>query len=318
MSPRSVVRTAVVLLLVGLGFGCGSRNPPPDVAPQPSPGPMSSVPVPDAETGGPDPSPGSTPSSSPAPDITVPTCLTPQPVRFRVLTLNIHAARTNAGRLELDRVAAELSAWRPDVVLLQEVDNGRTRSRLVAQAKVLGNRLGLAWVDGPNRTFRGGLTGNAILSRFPVLAADNHSLPGRRGLIPRGLLQATLEIAGREVEVYSAHLDHASSDARRAQAQAVARILGRSSRPVILGGDLNAVPGTPPVRSLTGAGLVDAWSAVGRGAGHTVPAYSPRRRIDYVLADATFVPVGARVLRSSVSDHRAVLARLSIQAIDCS
>ncbi|MGH3348865.1 MAG: endonuclease/exonuclease/phosphatase family protein, partial [Nocardioides sp.] len=80
---------------------------------------------------------------------------------------------------------------------------------------------------------------------------------------------------------------------------------------------LNAEPGMPAVRVLERIGLVDGWPVVGGDEGLTVPAASARRRIDYVLADETFVPVRSRVLISLVSDHRAVRTTYDLLPRDC-
>jgi endonuclease/exonuclease/phosphatase family metal-dependent hydrolase len=214
-------------------------------------------------------------------------------------------------------VASELRAWDADVVLLQEVDRGRRRSDGVDQARWLGRRLGMDAVFGPGRRTRPGSSGNAVLSRHPVVSSGNRPLPSRPGLFGRGLVRATLDVDGRLVDVFSTHLEHASSRVRREQAAAVVERVRRAARPVVVGGDINAEPGTPPVRRLERAGLVDAWQVAGRGDGLTVPAYAPRRRIDFVFSDASFRPVSADVVLSSVSDHRGVRAELDLLATTC-
>lgn len=265
-----------------------------------APGALLRVPPPDT--------PGSSTPSTQAtgPGSTLSPCPTGDAVRVRVLSLNLHAGRTKAGRLQLGRVAAELRAWNADLVLLQEVDRGRERTGGVDQAQRLARRLGFDVVYGPTRRFRPGSTGNAILSRWPVADLARTALPHVRGAYRRGLVRATVDIRGQEVDVFTTHLDHVSPGLRRAQARAAATAVRQSPRPVVLGGDLNAEPGMPATEALQRSGLVDGWSVVGRDGGLTVPAARPRRRIDYVLADASFVPVRSTVLISLVSDHRAV------------
>lgn len=268
---------------------------------------------------------GDPPSSSPTvappqpsePGGTIEPCPGGDTTRLTALTLNIHAGRTSAGVLDLERIAAELRAWDADVVLLQEVDRGRERSDLVAQARWLGDRLGLGWAYGPTRQLTTGTTGNAVLSRFPVVDARFRSLPRSPGLFRRGLVQLTIDLGGREVDVMSTHLDHVSPAARRAQAAAVASVVRRSDRPVLLGGDLNTEPGLPPLNALARAGLFDPWPVVGSDGGLTVPAADPQRRIDYVLADGSFVPLRSEVLISAVSDHRAVRTAFELLPPDC-
>lgn len=263
------------------------------------------------------PTPSVTPPRPSEPSGTAEPCPRGETTRFTALTLNIHAGRTNVGVLDLERVAAELRAWDADVMMLQEVDRGRERSDFVAQARWLGGRMGLGWAYGPTRRLTTGTTGNAVLSRFPVVDARFRSLPRPPGLFRRGLVQLTIDVGGREVDVMSTHLDHVSPAARRAQAAAVAGVVRRSERPVLLGADLNAEPGLPPLNTLARSGLFDPWPVVGSDNGLTVPAADPQRRIDYVLADDSFVPLRSEVLISAISDHRAVRTAFELLPADC-
>lgn len=286
-----VVAVAVVL----------SRPPAPPLLPGPDP----------------DPAPTRAPEQSTAPGHTLAPCPVREPAKLSVVTLNIHAGRTRAGRLDLPEVARELRAWGADVVLLQEVDRGRERTDFVDQAQWLGEQLGMRAEFAPVRRLQPGTTGNAVLSALPVLGSARHSLPRLPGLMRRGLLRVAVDLAGHRVDMLTTHLDHASPTARRAQARAVARLAGRSGGPTVLGGDLNAVPGMPPLRALARAGLVDAWPVAGLGEGLTVPGAAPRRRIDYVLSSSHFVATDAEVLPSLVSDHRAVRAELMLVPEPC-
>jgi endonuclease/exonuclease/phosphatase family metal-dependent hydrolase len=234
-----------------------------------------------------------------------------------VLSLNLHAGRTKAGVLDLGRIASELRSWNADLVLLQEVDRGRRRSDQVDQTQWLARRLGFEAAYGPTDRSRLGSNGNGILSRWPITDVRLSDLPRARGYFRRGLVRATIDVRGQQVDVFATHLDHASPRLRQAQARAVADAVRRSPRPVLLGADLNAEPGMPAVRVLERTGLVDGWSVVGDDDGLTVPAAAPRRRIDYVLADESFTPVRSRVLISLVSDHRAVRTTYDLLPQSC-
>lgn len=237
---------------------------------------------------------------------------------FTVITFNIHGGLGRGGSRQLDRIAAEIKAWKPDVALLQEVDDGRRRSGGARQAEVLGGLTDLSWVYAGNQQRPdGGPIGNAILSRYPVKEWANIKLPRAGGKEQRGLLHAVLDVQGTEVSVYATHFDHRSSGARLAQARAVVQQMAKDPRPKIVGGDLNATASQPPVRALRAAGLGDAW-AVGQGSGFSAPAARPRVRIDFILHDGWFQPVQSAVLASAVSDHRAVWTRLQLrEELDC-
>lgn len=263
--------------------------------------------------------PPSTPANLPAPP-DVPASLCPQvPLTqpLTALTFNIHGG-LGGGDLNLDRIASEISGWRADVVLLQEIDSRRPRTGGGRQADQLGRWTGMNSVYGGNQGKPGGGTiGNAILSRHPILSSRNITLPRAGGREQRGLLHAVLDVNGLEVSVYVTHWDHASGSARQAQATAVAAAIAADPRPTLVGGDLNTVTGSRPLRTLRRAGLRDAW-AVGTGPGLTVPAGSPRRRIDFILHDEWFTPLQAKVLVSAISDHRAVWSRLELrEELEC-
>ncbi len=238
----------------------------------------------------------------------------PGGVRLTATTFNIHFGKTSTGEPGLARIAREIRAWDPDVVVLNEVDRGRGRSGGVAQAKVLGALTGMRATYGPNRRYGGGWSGNAVLSALPVVRSSNKRLPFVEGTIPRGLLRVTVDVDGVLVDVFATHFENSSPAARRAQARAVARAVTRSSRPFVLGGDLNASPGGVALRVLERARIVDGWGVVGRGDGFTVPARAPRKRIDYLLSDDRAVPLRSEVLLSAVSDHRAVRTVFEVPA----
>jgi endonuclease/exonuclease/phosphatase family metal-dependent hydrolase len=233
-----------------------------------------------------------------------------------VLQFNIHfGVGRDTGGVELVSLASEIEALRPDLVSLNEVDSGAYRSRRIDEAGYLAESTGLRAVYGPNLPWQGGRFGNAILTRFPVVASRNLRLPGVSGLEPRGLLTTTLRIDGATVSFSSVHLSDGPSGrtSRILQARAVAAALRDAPYPTILAGDLNSMPRALPVRILR-QDLLDAQVYGGTGRGDTIPESTPRSRIDYVLYDdhLAVVPGGTRVLPSASSDHRSVFTELAL------
>lgn len=246
-----------------------------------------------------------------------PSCPIVVPHILRVLQLNMHAGIGRSGAVDLAGIAAEIRAVRPDVVSLNEVDSGTVRSGRTDEAAYLGRATGMHAVYGPNVAMRGGgRFGNAILTRFPVVATHNTRLPRTPHTEPRGLLAATLRVGGRPVSFYSVHLTqgHLRGAAERVrEADAVARVIRSSSYPTILSGDLNSRPGDLPVRILRQY-LLDAQQQGGTRPGPTVPEGAPVNRIDYVLYDNHLAPVaGSTEVLPSSSDHRAVLTELVLR-----
>ena len=65
---------------------------------------------------------------------------------------------------------------------------------------------------------------------------------------------------------------------------------------------------SPPLRDF----LSDAWLRSGSGWGATVPEFFPLARIDQIWISRGIQPVSVRVVRVEGSDHRAVIADLSV------
>lgn len=91
-------------------------------------------------------------------------------MQFRLITYNIHKGIGGVDRrYQLQRVIDTLDHYDPDIVLLQEVDDGVPRSKGDRQVDLIADGIGLR-----HRTFQEnvkvqkGHYGNAILSRFPM------------------------------------------------------------------------------------------------------------------------------------------------------
>lgn len=234
------------------------------------------------------------------------------PRRLSVLTFNIHSARAADDSVDLARIEQEIDAWDADVVLLQEVDRGRIWTGRVDMPDVLAEELDMSWTFGSNvQRSPTNQYGTAILSRYPITSYRNTALPAPPGTQQRGLLHAVVDVDGTEVSVYDTHLENTSADARLAQMRTIVPILRADPRPLLFGGDLNSLAGSPMLAAARSV-VADTWPAVGTDAGLTAPAHAPRLRIDYLMYrdgdGGDLAPLRAQVLRSAVSDHRAVRA----------
>lgn len=235
------------------------------------------------------------------------TCVEVAPPRLSAVSFNMHSAwNRDRSSVQLDQIAAEIEATAADFVLLQEVDRNRRWTGSVDQPAYLAEKLGMYYAFGPNvDRGNGNQYGTAILSRYPISAADNTLLPNAGGGQQRGLLHAVVAAYGEQVSLYSTHFEHTSAALRDAQARAVAEVIAQDPNPSLLGGDLNSTPRTSAVATLDRA-LDDSWAVVGTGRGLTHPSPTPRARIDYLMYANGPRPVESVVLASAVSDHLAV------------
>lgn len=300
-----------------------------------SPVPSSSVLVPSspATVPGPkatpvSPTPGSPtmpPTPAPSGAQPLPTSALCRPVmgedELVVVSYNIGSGRWQ-GRNRLPEIAAALRDWEADVVLLQEVQQGRRAPGGVDTAAWLGSALGMHHVFGANvRWGPGALYGTAILSRHPIVESGNTLLPNGRGYQQRGLLHAVVDVEGRHVSVYNTHLQHGRrrTAIRMEQVRTIVRIVAADPRPVIVGGDFNSWPGTP-VMELVRRVVADAWAEAGAGSGDTAPVDQPKVRIDYVMHRG-LEPAHAEVMPAALSQHRALRTAFrttTLASLDCS
>lgn len=223
---------------------------------------------------------------------------------LRVLSWNIHHGQGIDDALDLPRVAGIISSWEPDIVCLQEVDRRTVRAGGVDQAVELGYLLGMESVFHRCIDHQGGEYGDAILTKFKPREVRELQLPGQRE--QRGLIGVVINPGGDPLLVCSTHFDHGRDNPSRVvEARIVADFARESSIPVILAGDLNALPESEVLS------ILSEVFEVPRHPAPTFPADIPERRIDYILS--TKIPgwqlTETRVVPEPLaSDHRPVLA----------
>lgn len=188
------------------------------------------------------------------------------------VTLNTwKGAGDYAARLAL--MAAGLRALRPDLVLLQEVL--AVPAREVQTGETLARALGLHHAHAPARAkprpFAGAVldshSGLSVLSRGPVLAHERVALPGDVADGERIAQVVRIAWGGAPLAVVNLHLTHldGADHLRCRQMEAILAAVADDAA-VLVGGDFNAGPASPPLALLHGVpGRVasDAWAAAG-------------------------------------------------------
>lgn len=157
--------------------------------------------------------------------------------------------------------------------------------------------------------------GNLLLggTRVRLISASRFRLPrsGRRHR--RAVAVAEVEVDGARLTLAGTHL---SLDPLE-RLQQVRRLVTRlSAAPLILGADVNDVPGSAPWTVLT-AVLRDGHATAPRGGAFSFPARDPNRRLDGVFVSPEFVVSGCGVPADLVdparaTDHLPVVADLTL------
>lgn len=247
--------------------------------------------------------------------------LAENPQTLRVLCYNIHYGQGTDGKYDVERLAAVISKAKPDLVALQEVDVGVKRSGRVHEAQRLGKLTGMAVRYGPTQHYQGGLFGNAVLTKLPILDVVIQPLPyteatPEKVTYPRGAIAVTLKgKSGKPLRFVSTHFQHNVAEDRLAEAKAINRLFAGEddNTPTILAGDMNATPDSEPIKT-----LLTRWSnATDEPAAPSAPSRNPRSRIDYVFYRAAphLKLTHAEVIAEEIaSDHRPVLAVFEIMS----
>ena len=169
--------------------------------------------------------------------------------------------------------------------------------------------------------------GGRLLFRYRTwtpLAVRQENGPGGR-VLTEALFRGP---GGRRLYVYNAHFSPFEEKARLEAAALLARMIAtraETSVPVVVTGDLNSVPGSPPLRFLTqddgGPRLTDPFAALGLPSPRTADAYTAHRpgagiRLDFVLFAGALRPLGANAIEDKPdgvypSDHLPVCAVFS-------
>ncbi len=270
-------------------------------------------------------------------------------MHMRVMTYNVHGWRTPGGKPNLEALSRVIRESGADIVGLNEVFHPRVveGGGELPALQALAQGLGFYFVFGPcmrwpaTDTLPESSYGNALLSRWPIIASAAHHLTPIDGLEMRGLLEGRILLPdGRTFTAYVTHLDYTDEANRLVQLRALRSWTVRDrSRPHLVMGDFNAInlwdyagredafaalaaqpmsahmaagtngsakDGPQVVAQMEKAGYVDAFTRFGTP-GQTSFLLSPEpMRIDYIFASAPLLPhiTGCRIL-TEMADYDA-------------
>jgi endonuclease/exonuclease/phosphatase family metal-dependent hydrolase len=241
-------------------------------------------------------------------------------MRFQLITYNIHKGIGGVDRrYRLERIIEALRHYQPDIVLLQEVDEGVPRSNHHRQVDMLGEALGLHHrAFQANVRLRTGAYGNAILSRFPLMDVENIELT-----IPlkkrRQALAAHCRIEGagghqHTLWIINSHLGLAGFERtiqirRILESDLLSRVHHQTA--VIIAGDMNDVWHGQGRRLFVPAGFQAAHGPI-----RTFPAMMPLRALDRIYFRGRLHLHGAHASHTAVarraSDHLPLIAEFEM------
>ncbi|MEZ4676059.1 MAG: endonuclease/exonuclease/phosphatase family protein [Caldilineaceae bacterium] len=255
---------------------------------------------------------------------------------MRILTYNIHGWRTQAGEPNWAAVADVIAASEADIIGLNEVFYPRILPGMAEPAlAALARRLQMHFVFGAclrwpaQDELPADAYGNALLSRWPIIASAAHHLTPKEAdqqamlaeKEQRVLLEArVLRPDTPPLTVYVTHLDHTDEYVRLIQLRAARQWLVRDrNRPHLVMGDFNAISpwdfadrpaayaqlaahekgqnlivddkGPQVIAQMEKHGYVDLLRQLGSaGQQSFIPATDMNLRIDYIFASSALAP----------------------------
>jgi endonuclease/exonuclease/phosphatase family metal-dependent hydrolase len=243
---------------------------------------------------------------------------------LKVMQWNIHKTMGSDGGCNASRTADWIARLGAQVVSLNEVSYysgscSYTADQGATLQSLLQSKTGKTWY----RKFVNGMggssgLGNLILSRYQFSSSSTYLLSYQRGVVQVGIV-----VNGRNVNVFSTHVDYDNSSNRTTQIKQAKAWAGNFAQPRIIMGDFNTSPGTGDYNLMASSDYYDAWargqkygvasSYNGSGATHG------SSRFDYVFFRGTplsLKSVNVPDTRSSgvyPSDHNPVVVEFTVQ-----
>lgn len=280
----------------------------------------------------------------------------------KVVSWNMHfgagATLDDARRFSRDEVvenikgiAAFILSQGAQVVALQEVDRDAMRSGRVDQLELLRELTGLrhaayattwdaAWVPypldaAPERQYGRVWSGQAVLSRFPIVRHQRYALPQPLSYsrlhnffyLHRCFHEVVLSTGRGPLTLINAHLEAFDQPNRRLHARLLAAHMAQRQGPALALGDFNALPPESPRRHAfhdephadhRGDDSVEVLRATGwrqlGGDDPTFPLGATNRRLDYIFASPKLSARGGRPVDPGgpLSDHMPLVAELDL------
>jgi endonuclease/exonuclease/phosphatase family metal-dependent hydrolase len=230
---------------------------------------------------------------------------------IRVMTYNIHHAGGVDGKVDVARIAKVIKEADPDLVALQEVDSGNPRSQNRDESAEIGKLADMhAHFEAAFDHKNGGQYGQCILSKEKPLKVEKVMLPQIKDE-QRIAIVTEFQIHGEKVRFVGTHLTHNDNAERVGQAKKLMEDLkDREQMPTILAGDMNAGPGSDPIK-IYNEYFTDT---TGKDA-LTSPVETPKHKIDWIFTNkgGPWKVIDKEVLDEAVaSDHRAVVVTLEL------
>lgn len=232
--------------------------------------------------------------------------------------LNIMTYNLRFGELaSLEDMAAFINEAKPDIVALQECD-WKTKRELAPKqnGKAFVNELAyfteMFGIYGKAIDYKNGYYGIGILSQYPIVRSERIFLPNPEPKTEqRVMLVADIELPDKTILTFiSTHLEVSSPKTREEQIKFINEWIKSIENPVILAGDLNAIPSDEEI-----VNGFSGWKNM-TNTEFTFSTVDPLIKIDYIYGypENKMEMISTKVyIESKLSDHFPVSSIISIK-----
>lgn len=231
----------------------------------------------------------------------------------KILSYNIQHGIDHLKRLQtkeviinLDKVAEIIKKYDADIVGLNEVYDAPVEN-LEKQAKYIAEKIGYYYYFGKAINIKGGEYGNALLSKYPILSAENIEIPDpieKKEKVfyeSRRIIKSVIKIEEIEYNVIVSHFGLANDEQTNATDLLLEIVEGMEN--IIFMGDLNMIREKENIKRIEKVlinTLVDDSLSF--------PSDNPVEKIDYIFVSKDIKINRAKILDEIFSDHLPHLA----------
>jgi len=245
-------------------------------------------------------------------------------MKLRLATYNIHKGFSHFNRrMMVHELRHHLRLLGVDLVFLQEVqgEHEHHAARVAnwpaePQYAFLAHEMWQDYAYGRNAVYDHGHHGNAILSRFPIVSAENQDVSAHR-FEQRGLLHCEVDFGGQPLHCLCVHFG-LNERGRRRQLSALTERVQRlvpAQAPLIVAGDFNDWRNSAGRSLVAELGLKEVFRDQRGRPPRTYPSAFPLLRLDRIYARGFAVrhaEVHHGLPWSRISDHAALSVELEL------
>ena len=246
-------------------------------------------------------------------------------MKLRLATYNIHKGFSHFNRrMMVHELRHHLRLLDVDLVFLQEVQgehehHARQVSNWPAapQYEFLADEVWADYAYGRNAVYDHGHHGNAILSRFPIVSAENQDVSSHR-FEQRGLLHCEIALGAVQLHCLCVHFGLHERGRRRQLSALTERVqrLVPAGAPLIVAGDFNDWRNSAGRHLVAELGLKEVFRDQRGRPARTYPSTFPLLRLDRIYArgfDVRRTEVHHGLPWSRISDHAALSVELELR-----